>query len=104
MTNALVRFITGDSGDDRRKANEIARAGEDYKGHLELQAFSSTGDARLAKLVMDQAVDVDQHRKHLAGDDEVLNHLLLPIEMAFIQQATKRVNGGSSLDMSHWRF
>lgn len=46
-------------------------------------------EAALTGRIMERAVDIDQHRKSLAGNDETLNAVLLRIEVGFVDKAQR---------------
>ncbi|WP_160665211.1 hypothetical protein [Pseudarthrobacter sp. ATCC 49987] len=104
MTNALVRLLTGEEDNSRKKPSEIELAATEYRDVLKYRAFVTEGDAHLTKHCMDRAIEVDSYRRELAGDDETLNHLLAPLQMAFIERTATRLNGGQSPTQSKWGF
>lgn len=104
MSNALTRLITGEDNGSKKKPSEIELAATEYRDVLKYRAFVTEGDAHLTKYSMEKAVEVDAHRRQLAGDDETLNRLLAPLEMAFIERAVTRANGGQSPTESKWGF
>lgn len=103
MSNAITRFITGEDG-SKKKSSDLEIAAAEYRDTLKFRAYVTEGDAHLTKYSMDKAVEVDAHRRQLAGDDETLNRLLAPLELAFIERAATRVNGGKSTTESKWGF
>lgn len=53
---------------------------------VELTKLRVTGVSVVGRHVMDEAVDVDDHRKELAGEDPALDMLLAKIENRTLQQ------------------
>ena len=104
MANALVRLISGDDNNDKKKLSELEVATAEYRDVLRFRAYVTEGDAHLTKYSMEKAVEVDAYRRQLAGDDETLNRLLAPLELAFIERAATRANGGQSTTESKWGF
>ena len=104
MTNALVRLLTGEEDDSKKKATELELATAEYRDVLQFRAYATEGDAHFTKYAMEKAVEVDSYRRQLAGDDETLNRLLAPLELAFIERAAARANGGKSPNESKWGF
>jgi len=46
-------------------------------------------EAALTGRIMERAVDIDQYRKTLAGNDETLNAVLTRIELNFVDKAAR---------------
>ena len=46
-------------------------------------------DAALTGRIMERAVDIDQYRKTLAGNNETLNAVLTRIELNFVDKAAR---------------
>lgn len=46
-------------------------------------------EAALAGRIMERAVDIDQYRKALAGNDETLHAVLTRIELNFVDKAAR---------------
>jgi hypothetical protein len=53
-------------------------------------------EAAIAARFMERAVDLDQHRKALAGDDPTLNAVLMRIELGFVAKGERHQRGFNS--------
>ncbi|WP_022907528.1 hypothetical protein [Curtobacterium sp. B18] len=53
-------------------------------------------EAAVAARFMERAVDLDNHRKALAGDDPTLNAVLLRIELGFVAKGERHQRGFNS--------
>lgn len=56
-------------------------------------ALRLDAEAAITARFMDRAVDIDQHRKALAGDDPVLNAVLMRIELGFVAKGEQHQRG-----------
>jgi hypothetical protein len=57
-------------------------------------------EAALTGRIMERAVDIDQYRKSLAGNDETLNMVLTRIEIGFVEKAQRvQKNFGSEFPL-----
>lgn len=56
-------------------------------------ALRMDAEAAVAARFMDRAVDLDNHRKALAGDDPVLNAVLMRIELGFMFKGERHQRG-----------
>jgi len=78
--NDLIRWASG-SPEKRAKQAVV----EETK----LAGLKIDAEAALTGRIMERAVDVDSHRRALAGNDETLNHILTRIELNFVTKAER---------------
>lgn len=88
MSGELMRYMTGEATPVR---SERAVTGKARKLHDEvrLSAFKADGALALAGHIMDGVLQLDQHRRELAGDDPVINGLLASIENQAVRDITQ---------------
>lgn len=71
--------------EQRRHNNAVARVVADTK----LTAVKVDAEAALTGRMMERAVDIDDYRRSLAGNDETKNAILTRLEMTFINKVER---------------
>lgn len=71
------------SREDRAHSKAVANLVRETK----LSGLQVDAEAALTGRIMERAVDVDNYRKTLAGDDPTLNAVLTRIELGFVAKA-----------------
>lgn len=85
--NGLSRLARGDGLVPRNnKYKGIAREAQQVYDDVHLAALRVQGAVALGGHIMDGIVELDEHRRSLAGDDPVLKTLLADIEAATVRQ------------------
>src|SRR4051812_6758024 len=91
MSNEITRAA------DRRMSVRQQRVANQRKDEVTCQVqltdYKIKGAAVVGVRFMDTAVEVDAHRRELAGDDVGLNMLLGEIEANFVRQGKRIQNG-----------
>lgn len=88
--NELERWAGSSGGlipnrDERTHRRAVDRLVRETK----FAALRVDAEAALTGRIMERAVDIDQYRKSLAGNDETLNAVLLRIEVGFVDKAQR---------------
>ncbi len=68
--------------DHNRTMNSLVRA-------TQVQGMRVDAEAALTGRIMERAVDLDNYRRALAGDDPVLDSVLTRIEVGFVEKALR---------------
>lgn len=68
--------------DHSRTMNGLVRA-------TQVQGMRVDAEAALTGRIMERAVDLDNYRRSLAGDDPVLDSVLTRIEVGFVEKALR---------------
>lgn len=96
MDNRLVRYANGEAIPDRQD-REIARAAKVQYDKVRMAGLKVQGATALAGHAMERLVELDQHRRGLAGGDETTNRILAEIELETVRQV-KRIQQGLNDD------
>lgn len=88
--NELERWATRTprimpSKEERAHSKAVANLVRETK----LQGVKIDAEAALTGRIMERAVDIDNYRKTLAGDDPTLNAVLMRIELGFAAKAER---------------
>ena len=83
MNNDLMRYVSGEAEPSRRD-RKTARQAKRVYDRVREAAFKADGETALGAHLMGNAVDIDDHRGHLAGDDPVKTALLARFEQRVI--------------------
>lgn len=91
MGNELERWATdGGSGlVPRREDRQHKKAVGKLVRETQFAGLRIDAEAALTGRIMERAVDIDQYRKSLAGNDETLNMVLTRIEVGFVEKAQR---------------
>lgn len=65
----------------------IPRGAKEVLAEANLAALKVDAVAYVARETQERLVDLDSHRRSLAGSDEVLNGLLAEVELNFLRKA-----------------
>lgn len=101
MTNELQRWAAGaaaavPSKDERQHKKAVANLVRETK----FAGLKVDAEAALTGRIMERAVDIDQYRKSLAGNDETLNMVLTRIELGFVEKVQRvQKNFGSEFPL-----
>ncbi len=82
MRGAGRRSITKAGREQGRRLDEV-------RDEVEIAEFQIAGAQALAARIMERAVELDDHRKEVAGADTMLNVLCAGVEETFINQAQR---------------
>ncbi len=99
--NELQRWASGSSNivpskDERQHNRAVANLVRETK----FAGIKVDAEAALTGRIMERAVDIDQYRKSLAGNDETLNMVLTRIELGFVEKAQRvQKNFGSEFPL-----
>lgn len=81
MSGGLMRKVNGEAP-VRRSDRAVVQRAKDVKDEVDLAAFMAAGAAALASQMMEDAVNLEDHRRLLAGGDPTKMALLAPFEAA----------------------
>lgn len=88
--NELERWASGSpsivpSREERQHKKAVAALVHETK----FAGLKVDAEAALTGRIMERAVDLDQYRKSLAGNDETLNMVLTRIELGFVDKGVR---------------
>lgn len=88
--NELERWASGSpsivpSREERQHKRAVANLVNDTK----FAGLRVDAEAALTGRIMERAVDLDNYRKSLAGNDETLNMVLMRVELGYIDKAQR---------------
>lgn len=89
MSNELERWAASDGLVPSREARQHKRAINGLIRETQFAGLRVDAEAALTGRIMERAVDIDQYRKALAGNDETLNMVLTRIELNFVDKAQR---------------
>lgn len=87
MNDDLMRFFTGER--TPRPDRAIVSQARQTRGEVQIAGFKADGAMALAGHIMEGVVDLDAHRRMLAGQDPLLNALLADIEQTALFSVKK---------------
>ena len=88
--NELERWATGSpSIVPSREERQHKKAINNLVRETQFAGLKVDAEAALTGRIMERAVDIDQYRKSLAGNDETLNMVLTRIELGFVDKAQR---------------
>ena len=88
--NEMERWAAaGSSIIPSREAREHKKAIERLVNETKFAGLRLDAEAALTGRIMERAVDLDHHRKALAGDDPALNAVLMRIELGFADKGIR---------------
>lgn len=87
-----MKYVSGEQKPRNKGERALAKASKQIVGEVQLSGMKAEGVAALAGHIMDVATQLDQHRRELAGNDEVLNRILGEIEISAIRQMNRIQN------------
>lgn len=96
MAGDITQWQPGESRGLSRwnpQQRELDREAQTITNKARLDAHEVNARAAVAYTSMDRVADVDGVRRSIAGNDELLNSALIPIEMAFISFAQRKARG-----------
>jgi hypothetical protein len=99
--NELQRWAAGPSAVVPSKGERVhKRAVANLVRETKLAGLKVDAEAALTGRIMERAVDIDQYRKSLAGNDETLNMVLTRIELGFVEKVQRvQKNFGSEFPL-----
>ena len=99
--NELQRWAAGTSSIVPSKVErQHNRAVANLVRETKFAGLKVDAEAALTGRIMERAVDIDQYRKSLAGNDETLNMVLTRIELGFVEKAQRvQKNFGSEFPL-----
>lgn len=86
MSNELMRYATGELR-PRRADRPIARQARGIRGEVQLACMKVDGGMALAGHAMERAVELHRRRQQLAGEDPILDAMLMPFQVAALNHA-----------------
>lgn len=93
MGKSLAAMASGDDLPSNRKERELAKQAQPLYDEVRLAALKVEGSMALAAHAMAKAAELDQVRRRIAGNDEVLNQVLAEFELEAVRQA-KNIQAG----------
>lgn len=88
--NELERWATSSPGIvPSREERQHRKAVNSLVRETQFAGLKVDAEAALTGRIMERAVDIDQYRKSLAGNDETLNMVLTRIELGFVDKAQR---------------
>lgn len=99
--NELQKWASGGSqvvpSKDERQHN---RAVANLVRETKFAGLRVDAEAAITGRIMERAVDIDQYRKNLAGNDETLNMVLVKIELGMVEKMQRvQKNFGSEFPL-----
>jgi hypothetical protein len=84
VNNELMKYTKGEPAPlrDRRVAKQAKKVYDEVR----LSALQMNGATALAAHTMETLMELDAHRRRLAGDDPVTNQMLVEIELTAVRQ------------------
>src|SRR3954454_23985291 len=93
MDNQLMQYVSGDKRPVTKPQREAARQADQIKAEVQLLGLRIDGALAIGAHAMAGLLDLDDHRRELAGEDVARNVLLGEIEAQTIRQV-KRLQAG----------
>lgn len=87
--NELERWAGSSSLIPSRDGRQHKKAVDNLVRETKFAGLRVDAEAALTGRIMERAVDIDQYRKSLAGNDETLNMVLTRVELGFVDKAQR---------------
>jgi len=87
--NELERWGNRSSIIPSKDERQHSRAKAALVRETQFAGLKVDAEAALTGRIMERAVDIDQYRRSLAGNDETLNAVLTRIELNFVDKAAR---------------
>jgi|GEM_PF-4820945 len=88
-SNSPAPYFSGTGMDARRQNRELTHARRAVRNEVTLANDKIDGRAALAEHAMHRLAEIDNTRRHLAGNDEALSQAMAEFEINFIRSVAR---------------